>query len=258
MSLVQPLAGRRVVVTRPTGQAGALMAKLAAAGATPIALPVIDIAPADAATLRAAADVTLAADRAIFVSPTAIELLWPHLAGRLGARPALATVGAASARRLGELSQRPVLHPQGRSDADALAALPELAAPLHGQRIALVKGSGGRSPRLAAQLSERGADVTMLDVYRRQPASPDWHHVDVALAGPGVDAVALTSSEAVDWLFMLGGESRRATLQSLLYVAPHPRIAQRLAECGASRCLITAADNDALVAALCEWFETRP
>jgi uroporphyrinogen-III synthase len=32
-------------------------------------------------------------------------------------------VGAASARRLGELSQRPVLHPQGRSDADALAAL---------------------------------------------------------------------------------------------------------------------------------------
>jgi uroporphyrinogen-III synthase len=73
-----------------------------------------------------------------------------------------------------------------------------------------------------------------------------------------VDAVALTSSEAVDWLFMLGGESRRATLQSLLYVAPHPRIAQRLAECGASRCLITAADNDALVAALCEWFETRP
>lgn len=178
MSQVQLLAGRRVVVTRPAGQAGALMAKLAAAGATPIALPVIDIAPADAATLRAAADVTLAADRAIFVSPTAIELLWPHLAGRLGARPALATVGAASARRLGELSQRPVLHPQGRSDADALAALPELAAPLHGQRIALVKGSGGRSPRLAAQLSERGAEVTMLDVYRRQPASPDWHHVD--------------------------------------------------------------------------------
>ncbi|MFO1233743.1 MAG: hypothetical protein U1E47_01155 [Rivihabitans pingtungensis] len=46
------------MVTRPAGQAGALMAKLAAAGATPIALPVIDIAPADAATLRAAADVT--------------------------------------------------------------------------------------------------------------------------------------------------------------------------------------------------------
>ena len=36
---------------------------------------------------------------------------------------------------------------------------------------------------MVSTLTERGAEVTMLDVYRRQPANPDWHHVDAALAG---------------------------------------------------------------------------
>ena len=156
-----------------------------------------------------------------FVSPTAIELLWPHLAGRLGARPALATVGAASTAPAGRTEPAAGVAParaQRRRRAGGAAGTGRALA-----RSTHCPGEGQRraQPALAAQLSERGAEVTMLDVYRRQPASPDWHHVDAALAGPGVDAVALTSSEAVDWLFMLGGESRRATLQSLLYVAPH-------------------------------------
>ena len=257
-TLTQPLAGRRIVVTRPAGQAGALMARLAHAGAVPIGLPVMDIVPADSAVLRQAAEAVRATDRVIFVSPTAIDLLWPYLIDRLPARVALTTVGAASAKRLSQRCGRPVLHPSERSDAEALAALPELAAPLAGQHMVLVKGSGGRSQWLANVLAERGATVQTLDIYLRQPAQPDWHSFDAAVAGPGLAALVLTSTEAVDWLFMLAGESRRATLQSLLYVAPHPRIADRLAQCGAPHCLITAADNDATVAALCEWFETHP
>lgn len=85
----QPLAGRRIVVTRPAGQAGALMARLAHAGAVPIGLPVMDIVPADTAVLRQAANAVCATDRVIFVSPTAIDLLWPHLIDRLPARVAL-------------------------------------------------------------------------------------------------------------------------------------------------------------------------
>ena len=186
------------------------------------------------------------------VSPTAIDHLPVlHLAGRLGA-PGAGHGGVASARRLGEPSQRPgVALCISAATPTALAALTGLR-PARSTHCLVMARRAQPAPGCAIK---RTPEVTMLDVYRRQPARIGI--MDVALAGPGVDAVALTSSEAVDWLFMLVA-SRAGQRYNPCSTWRLTRALPSAAECGASRCLITAADNDALVAALCEWFETRP
>ena len=145
-----------------------------------------------------------------------------------------------------------MLHPVGQSDGEALLALPELAD-LAGQRVVVLKGEGGRADALADTLRARGATVSVWNLYRRQPAKPDWTAWD-ALPPHRPLAGVVTSSEAADWLFQLAGESRQARLQSAVYAVPHPRIAQRLAHHGASQCLMTPADDVSLVSALCLWF----
>jgi uroporphyrinogen-III synthase len=246
------LQGCTVVVTRPAAQTARLAALLTAEGAAVLVLPVMDIVPATAAVLAAAEAAVLAADWAVWVSPAAIDLLAPCLPQPLPAAVRFATVGAASARRLHTATGHAVLHPVGQSDGEALLALPELAD-LAGQRVVVLKGEGGRADALADTLRARGATVSVWNLYRRQPAKPDWTAWD-ALPPHRPLAGVVTSSEAADWLFQLAGESRQARLQSAVYAVPHPRIAQRLAHHGASQCLMTPADDVSLVSALCLWF----
>ncbi|XLM20780.1 uroporphyrinogen-III synthase, partial [Chromobacterium piscinae] len=84
------------------------------------------------------------ADALFWVSPSAIDIGWPALAGMDLTAKRLACVGAASARRLAALSGRPVLHPTAGSDSEALLALPELAD-ASGQHWLIVRGQGGRA-----------------------------------------------------------------------------------------------------------------
>ncbi|GGY09012.1 uroporphyrinogen-III synthase [Paludibacterium paludis] len=244
------LAGRSVLVARPTGQCGRLLALLREAGARATHFPVMEL-EADPVALDALPDAADKADWLVFVSPGVIDLAWPRLAGHpVAAR--LACVGAASAAKLAALSGLPVTHPSDGSDSEALLALPEFAQ-MAGQRVLIVRGEGGRAT-LAETLTERGANVSFAEVYRRVDASPDWKDFD----RHHPQAVILTSSDMVERWFRLAGPSRAAQLQCLLYCVPHPRIAERLAGHGATRIVTTRAGDDALVAGLREWFSRHP
>jgi uroporphyrinogen-III synthase len=248
------LAGRAILITRPSAQAAELGRLLREQGAEPIGFPVIDIQP-DPAALAALPGSAAGADWLIFVSPSAIQLAWPPLA-KLAPMPRLACIGAASAQKLGKLTRRAVLYPHAGSDSAALLAEPALQN-VRGQRIVIVRGADGRT-ELAEQLTQRGARVTHADIYRRVDASPDWALFDRQLAAGRLDACIVTSSDSVERLFRLAGSGRAPALQCLQYCVPHPRIAERLAAQGVARIVTTRADDAAMVAGLKEWFSRHP
>ncbi|ERE00052.1 uroporphyrinogen-III synthase [Pseudogulbenkiania ferrooxidans] len=241
----------RILAARPLAQCAGLLGKLRAEGWQAEHLPLMEIEPLPAA-LAALSRQAAQADALFWVSPSAIDIGWPALADLNLSGKRLACVGAASAKRLAELSGQPVLHPAAGSDSEALLALPELAD-ASGQRWLIIRGQGGRA-LLADTLAARGAEMDVAEVYRRVDGAPDWAAFDAAPP----DAIVITSGEMVEQLFRLAGPRRTGTLQCLLYCVPHPRIAERLDAFGATRIVTTRADDAALVAGLKEWFRRHP
>src|SRR5262245_13885356 len=123
-----PLAGRRIVVTRPSAQAKGLLAQIRAAGGEALACPTLEILPLeDAAPFAAVAAKLEQFDIAIFVSRNAVrEALKLLGARRFSPRTTLATVGAGSRAELDAAGLRNVLAPPGRPDSEALLELAPL------------------------------------------------------------------------------------------------------------------------------------
>lgn len=241
-------AEARIWVTRPTNQSARLLGLLAGAGLVPVALPLLEIAPpADPAPLREALANLARFDLAIFVSPSALEMTLAQLpSGWPDALP-VAVIGPGSVRLAGSLGLRKLLSPPSQFDSEGLLALPELQQ-LAGQRIVIFRGSGGRD-LLPDGLRARGAEVHLISAYSRKPPAFDAQRIAAEL-GQGCDGVIISSSEAAQHLFGLAGAELRRQLQSCLFFAPHPRIAQTLTELGAESVIETATGDDGILAAI--------
>ncbi len=247
-----PLAGRRVVITRPSGQAENLARLVREAGGEPLCIPAIEILPlADPAPFHALAGRLGAFDLAIFVSRNAVrsalELLgdkpWPTALK-------VATVGQGSREELEKRGFANVIAPAAQSDSEALLALPELAA-VRSCRIVIFRGDGGRQ-LLGETLEKRGASVEYAACYRRvQPSRGAALRDDLAA---GVDAVTVSSAEGLgNFLQMLGGgEARR--LAGIPFFVPHPRVAEAAAQWGLARVIIAGPRDAEMVAALVAYF----
>lgn len=246
------LKGRTVLVTRPFGQAAALIQLLDGIGAEPLPFAPILLEPV-ASALAALPQQLAEADWVIPVSPSSIDLAAEAIKNANLARLKFACVGLSSASKLAALIERDVLYPDGEtSDSATLLAKPELAN-LAGQRVLIIRGENGRA-ELADELAARGAQVTLAELYQRRDAALDWVAFDALVAKGKLAAAVVTSGEIAERLFQLAGPARSKPLQSLLYGVPHPRIAERLRALGAHRIVTTQADDAALVAGLQNWF----
>lgn len=224
-----------MVVLRPAATRGPLLRALRAAGATPVPLPALRLAPAaDAAVASAELATALAADRVVFTSPAAVR----H-ARRLpgwGAVPdgrAIA-VGRGTAAALARAGIGGAQVP-ARSDSEGVLALPSLAD-LRGAAVGLVTAPGGRG-LLAPALAARGARVLRADVYRRLPPRFDARHrrrVAALLAAPATPrALLLTSLEALDHLLAGLGADASRLLHACTVVAASARLVDAARERGA-------------------------
>ncbi|MCC5854710.1 MAG: uroporphyrinogen-III synthase [Idiomarina sp.] len=107
-------------------------------------------------------------DGVVVVSPTAAnqferargDKAWPKAAGYYA-------VGPGTGNALIALSQRAVTWPAEEHHSEALLALDELMD-IQGQRWLIIAGEGGRQ-LLRDTLRKRGAEVTVAEVYKRQP-----------------------------------------------------------------------------------------
>lgn len=250
-----PLAGIGVVVTRPARQAAGFAQKLAALGAAPIVFPAIVILPpADRAALDAVHASLDRYDLAFFISANAAEYGAPPAGAWPMALPAFAP-GPGTAEALAACSIGDVRVPATTHDSEGLLALPELAD-LRGRRAVIFRGDGGRE-LLADTLRARGAEVDVVECYRRAAPSSGAQGLVEALREGRAQAITVTSSEGVDNLWQALGDAGRALAQALPCFAPHPRIAARARALGLD-VRETGSGDAGLIAALLEWAAKPP
>jgi len=219
----RPLAGRRVWLTRPTHQAAPWARVLEAAGAEVFQAPLLSIAePADVESARRGLADAENADILIATSRNAVDAAW-RLRPDFRPSGALLGVGAASAGALENASGRAVACPDLDATSDGLLALPSLIEPV-GRRVALLSGVGGRV-RLTDALTERGAQVDKIELYRRRPVAIPAHRLTTLIEAS--DAIVVTSGEALAHLVALAVGDLRAALADTLLVAPSARVVKQ-------------------------------
>ena len=248
-----PLAGRRIVVTRPEGQAETLLGLIREAGGAPLEVPAMEIRDlAELAPFYSVIDRLDSFDTAIFVSRNAVRKAFALIGRPWPAHLRVATVGNGSREELEARGISGVIAPSDQFDSEALLALPEFAR-MTGKRIVIFRGEGGRK-FLGEALTARGALVEHAACYRRILPAEGAALLDAAWKSGKVDAVMLSSGEGLaNLLAMLGSDGARRLAGVALFV-PHPRVAREAAGLGLERVIVAGpADADA-AAALVAYF----
>lgn len=198
----RPLFGRKVVVTRARKQAGRLAAMLRGQGAEVIEMPVIEIEQLPIETDGIAAGLDLLLDHrdgvVCFTSPNAVReffiVLFAALEGdarKLGGWK-VAAIGNSTARALSDHGIMPDLIPR---QAVAEALLERLAdLDLEGRKVLIPRAETARDV-LPDGLRARGAEVTIMPLYRTVPVTPEE---SVIRAAASADAITFTSASTVD------------------------------------------------------------
>lgn len=222
------LAGYGIAITRPEGQADKLRALISAHGGNPIPFPLIAIAPLDDySTFEQQLSRLKDCDWAIFISTNAVQNTMPRLLAKLRNIPAnlcFATIGPTTAAELALYGVTDTLTPGGRFDSESLLALPEMQA-VAGRRIMIFRGVGGREI-LADTLKQRGAEVDFAECYQRQNPQRDASVLAALWQNKQLDAVVVTSSEAMRHLLDITDNGKANWIKNTLLCVNHARIAE--------------------------------
>jgi uroporphyrinogen III methyltransferase / synthase len=192
----RPLHGRRIVVTRPRGQAEQIAADLEFRGATVLVVPLVAIELlTEASALRDALDDLDCYDWVVFTSANGVAAV-RTLASNLG-EVKVAAVGPATAAAVRMLDVEPSFVPERFAGEEIAAGL----EPLTGARILLPQADIA-DPRLAEDLRLRGATVDAITAYRTVEVEPTASELAEIRAA---DIVVLASGSAARSLASHGG-----------------------------------------------------
>lgn len=254
-----PLAGVRVLVTRPTDQASRLSDALRAEGADVIEQPTIafepplDWAPVDTAVNEGGYTWI------VFTSATGVRFFTDRLREQEQSpdwmrQAKVAAIGPETARSLAELGIMPDLVPD-EFVAEALAAAMADEAPLSGTRI-LVPTADAARDTLPAALAAEGARVERVTCYRTVVPKPT-ESVLAELRAGRIDVATFTSASTVTNLAaMLGAD--RSVLGTMILACIGPITARELQAQGFRASVIaTKYTIPGLVEALREYYLAR-
>ncbi|MCL2830537.1 MAG: uroporphyrinogen-III synthase [Betaproteobacteria bacterium] len=253
-----PLAGKTIVVTRPRAQADTLARMIAAEGGNAFLFPLLEINPPDAAGL-AVLDAFLERINtyamAAFVSPNAVLYSIPRLLAQRGwpANLIPLAVGQSTVKTLADHGIAGAVAPGARFDSEALLELPELSEErVRGRKILILRGDGGRE-LLAETLRQRGAQVDCVSCYLRTAPSADASPLLARARAHALDALTVSSSEALQYFAARLGEEEKEIFASLPMFVPHARIAAVAAELGFCRVIRTPPADAGILAGLCAY-----
>lgn len=264
---VRPLFGKRVLVTRPRGQAAELSDRLAAYGAQPVQAPLIRIAPPeDRDPLRLAAAAAGTFDWIIFTSANAVDAFMTALFEggrdvRALAAPQLCAVGIATAERLARYSLTVDLVPD-EFRAEAVVAAVTALETVNDRRILLPRADIGRE-YIGEHLRELGAEVVEVIAYRtvledgQGPNDPDVYGM---LLQNQIEVVTFTSPSAVrNFARLYGAEQSADLLRNTVVATIGPATAEAAEQLGITVTVRpTTSTIPALVDAVAAHFATAP
>ena len=250
-----PLHDLGILITRPLHQAAPLCRLFETEGAAVTRFPAIDIQPLAGGGAPAAGGGTVGEfDLIIFSSANAVRYGAALLDQRRDLR--LAAIGPATAQALNQAGYRVSIRPAAGFDSENLLSQPELVS-VAGHRILLVKGQGGRD-LLEQQLKQRGAVLTLAEVYRRGRPAPTAAEL-AALASRferrQIQLITATSAEIGSNLLALATPALRRHFDAAHWLVPSARVAELLRQGGLAAPLVraaSAADQD-LVSAVVRW-----
>ncbi|WP_040662356.1 uroporphyrinogen-III synthase [Nitrococcus mobilis] len=251
------LKNRNIVVTRPAHQAESFCRMLEHAGANALRCPLLNISATPKTPSFARLRAELASfDLLIFNSPNAANFGLPQLEPqrRLQGRVKIAAIGAKTAHAIAGLGYSVDIVPATGFDSESLLELPILEK-VGGMKIAILRGSGGRE-LAGSVLRSRGAEVSYIQVYERQPPSKEqFEQIEQLLLHNRSDAVAITSGEAFLALWSGIGPRLCHLLNQSTFVFGSRRIADVARSKGLCSPIAVAADpsDEAMFAALLEW-----
>lgn len=244
------LKGLHVAVTRPVDQAASVCEAIHHHGGKALLFPLIAISPLQD---YREFDLTLPtlehADWAIFISTNAVDNALPRILKKFGNVPEnlrFAAIGHQTAKELALYGVHNVLIPHTRFDSETLLALAEMHD-VANETIIIFRGVGGRDV-LAESLKARGANVTSAECYRRINPQTDTNLLNKLWQQGQLDAVIVTSSEAMRNLLDMAGESE--WLRHITLCVNHARIAELPLQFGLKVLVTEAPGDDAMIKCL--------
>jgi uroporphyrinogen-III synthase len=246
----RPLRGLTVVVTRPRDQAARLVRSIEQSGGIPLLFPLLEItAVQETGLLNEQISRLGNFNLAIFISPNAVHYGIDAIraVGSIPLSLKIATVGQGSANALRKSGIPRVIAPTERFDSEALLELPELQN-VSGWRVMIFRGDSGRE-MLGDTLKARGATVEYATCYQR--SKPQLDTGMLLAAAP--DAITVTSSEALGYLWQSLNQNDREALRNTPLFVPHVRIAGLAREQGWAQVQVTASGDDGMISALITW-----
>ena len=248
----KPIIGKSVLVTRPQEQAQGLLTLLSQLGAQTIAMPLLEIEPAELTQSERQIAIDLDHyDLVVVISANAANLAmalfdnyWPQLPAHI----AWYAVGGATANALRGHGVVPSTPPGLEATSETLLALPGMSD-VTGKRALIAKGEGGRE-LLRQALQERGARVDELKLYRRKPAYYSPEQVRLLLGDGLPDIIVVTSAAILENMHRLLSPCY-PDLIGVNLVAASGRIAEMACNLGYRKVVVAeGASDQALVDAM--------
>ena len=254
----QPLAGKRVIVTRARKQAGGLAQRIEALGGEVIEVPTIEIQPpADFTAFDAALARIGSYDWLIFTSVNSVD---PFLARLTHVGKSVmdlkklktAAVGAATAERLAAVGISLVLVPT-RYQAEGLLESFD-GENMRGKRVLIPQAARARDI-LPETLRRWGADVALIEAYRTVMPACDSGAVQQRLQRGEVDIVTFTSSStASNFSQLFGGGALMSIIGNAVIACIGPITAKTVQELGGQVAILARRSTiDGLIDALVEY-----
>ncbi len=206
--MTQPLAGRRVLVTRAVQQAGKLSEGLRALGAEPVEVPVLEIQPpASYDPLDQALNHLFSYDWLILTSANTVRAIVERASLlKLALRSQtihIAAIGQATAEAARGAGLHVTLTPESYV-AESLVGI--LAERLHSRRVLLARAAIARD-LIPDALRSAGATVNVVDAYQNVVPATAPDKLKAALAG-GIHAATFTSSSCATHLAQVARQAR--------------------------------------------------
>lgn len=251
------LKGLHIAVTRPVDQAASAYEAIYYHGGKAMLFPLIAISPLpDYREFEQTIAALEQADWAIFISTNAVDNAMPRILKKFGNVPEnlkFAAIGHQTAKQLALYGIHKVLTPHTRFDSETLLALAEMHD-VANETVIIFRGVGGRDI-LAETLKARGANVIFAECYCRINPQTDTQLLNTLWQQGQLDAVIVTSSEAMRNLLGMAGESE--WLRHVTLCVNHARIAELPLQFGLKVLVTDAPGDDAMIKCLSQLVNTH-